>query len=225
MRSTGGGESLGSDPQPEVIAGLAQGDGPGGAPRSAALSSAESSTEADKQVNAVSEAGAEPTRSDAVTQSKSHDRPYYFKRIKAGWWLVVLCMLLLTFAFFLYPRRAAVYQPRPLFADVALYNATAIRSVEVDVSQGSSTVYFANFSFDFLVSRTRSTPSRPAAQMSRPLPDGVIAEYCTGKVIIKYEKCSYPGGYGIGPVFAQSVPSHSPGAPSNLWTANFDFTL
>jgi len=157
--------------------------GSGGAPPPAAPPSAVSDAESNNQVCARNEAGAKATRTDSLDKRRFRDRLYYFKRSKAAWWLLALCILMLVGAFLLYPRRAAVYRPSPLSVYVTLFKAKTVHIIEIDVSQPSSTVSLLDFTIDFSAPKSSTALPTPRVKLIVSFGNRQLVGYASAKEI------------------------------------------
>jgi hypothetical protein len=110
---------------------------------------------------------------------KRRDRPFYFKRYKAGPLLLALFIIMLACAFLLYPRRSAVYRPGSPF--VHIYTTGTVESLDTSLNLAvsrSGAVYGSDLSIGLKVSMPTKIVTRPISIIDIPLPAGIMPENC-----------------------------------------------
>jgi hypothetical protein len=110
-------------------------------------------------------------RPERAADKKRRDRPFYFKRHKAGALLLALFIVTLVGAFLLYPRRSAVHQPGTPFLNI---NTTGtVESLYTSLQSpapGSRAADSFALSIDLEVSMPAKMVTPPRSTIDIPLP-------------------------------------------------------
>ena len=90
--------------------------------------------------------GAEIAQSQSATGEAPRNGAFYFKRHRATSLLFIVFLIMLISAFFIYPRRAAVYRPQPF--GVSIEENGDLSGMKISVSrQGSQFILSINPSY------------------------------------------------------------------------------
>jgi hypothetical protein len=118
-------------------------------------------------------------KSGPAAGKKRRDRPFYFKRYKAGPLLLALFIITLVGAFLLNPHRSAVYRPGSAF--VHIYTAGTVESLDTSLNLAvsrSGEIYGFDASIGLKVGMPPKIATRPISIIDIPLPAGITPENC-----------------------------------------------